>query len=310
MNRRLGAIIAIAIIVIFAGFIAYDLITGNLFADKPVQETEEKIVYPPTAWNITATIPFPEGTLKAVAVTTDGRVIAGGSKFVTLFSRELTSEWTVETEKEITALSAHGNTIYVATESTILLYDLSGKHLTEWGPWEDNSLITSVASGDNFVAFADASLKRVYVLNNDGSLRNFFGHNEEKFIVPSPFFDLAIAPQNTIIVVNPGKTRVEERDPDGGVLAFFGEPGLDPAAFSGCCNPSHIALLGNGNIVTSEKGINRIKIMTPGGELAEYVSIPEQFSFSLPFDLAATGTGEIYAASAFDSRIYVFKPNQ
>lgn len=298
---------AIVVIVAFAAFIIYDITSGSLFTDKPVLVTGEGIVYPEPAWQRSQTIDFPEAKLWAVTVTGDDRLVAVGQNFLTLYGTDMSAEWTVDPGAEITALAVSGQTIYAATETTIKLFALGdGTSLTEWGPYEDKSLITSVSASDRYVVFADAGTRRVYILNTDGSMVSFFGHEGEEFIIPSGYFDLRLLPDNNILVVNPGRTRIEKRDIKGNIITLFGEPGIAPDAFSGCCNPSHFTILPDGNIATSEKGISRIKIMTPGGTLSEYVATPDMFTSALPFDLAADSKGRLFAASTYESKIFIF----
>jgi hypothetical protein len=89
------------------------------------------------------------------------------------------------------------------------------------------------------------------------------------------------------------------------MISMFGEPGMAPGAFCGCCNPAHFALLPQG-FVTAEKGINRIKILGKSGEFIEFVSSKNKFLSSIPLDLAAAGGKVIYAANPADSKLYKF----
>ncbi len=47
--------------------------------------------------------------------------------------------------------------------------------------------------------------------------------------------------------------------------------------FSGCCNPTNICILDDGDFVTSEKGIVRIKIHSPNGKFKTVVATPDDF---------------------------------
>lgn len=306
MNRRIGAILAAVIIVIFMGFIVYDIIGGSLFTDRPEELPAYVEEAPEPAWETTRSIEFTDGKLKAIAVTADGRIVAGGATFLTLLGNDNAREWTVNPGADITAIAVHENTIYAASETTIKLYGLDGSPITEWGPYEDKSIITSVSVNNTYVVFADAGTQRVYILNYDGSLVSFFGHEGEKFIIPSSYFDIRIMPDNKIYVVNPGKTRIELRDLAGNLITLFGEPGTANEAFVPCCNPSHFTMPGDSLFATSEKSINRIKIYTKQGVMKEFVSTPAQFESALPFDLASGKNGEIFAASSYDSKIYIF----
>ena len=44
--------------------------------------------------------------------------------------------------------------------------------------------------------------------------------------------------------------------------------------FCGCCNPSNVAFLSDGSVVTSEKGIERIKMYSPEGDFKCVVATP------------------------------------
>jgi len=63
----------------------------------------------------------------------------------------------------------------------------------------------------------------------------------------------------------------------------------------------------DGNIVTAEKGINRIKIVDPEGALVELVAQPDHFLAPMPVDVAVGGNNIIYAANPADSKLYLFE---
>ncbi len=60
--------------------------------------------------------------------------------------------------------------------------------------------------------------------------------------------------------------------------------------FGGCCNPTDIALLPDGRVVTSEKGLPRVKVYSADGQLLSVVVPPEEFRpNAVGIDLAASG---------------------
>ena len=65
----------------------------------------------------------------------------------------------------------------------------------------------------------------------------------------------------TLVIANTGKRNIEFRNIEGELLRAFGEEGDDFGEFCGCCNPAHFAYTPDGNIVTTEKGLNRIKLI-------------------------------------------------
>lgn len=304
MNKKIGLYFSLAIIIAFIAFIVYDSATGNGEArDQKIITTPEVPSEP--AWSIEVVKDVPYGKLMAVTCTSRGVVVAGDS-FVTLYNNNLEPVWDINPGKGVMAIASSGDTIYAATTETILLLDFEGRQVDEWGPYDENSIITSVSAGNSNVAFADAGGKIVFVLDKSGALVSIVGQPGNHFIIPSPYFDLSIT-GDLLVTANPGKRNIEYRKINGDILKIFGEAGTAPEYFCGCCNPSHFAIMENGNIVTAEKGINRIKIINPEGELVELVAQPGHFMASIPVDLAAGDDNTIYAANPADSKLYLFK---
>ena len=204
-------------------------------------------------------------------------------------------------------MALSGDSLFASTVETIFLINsVQGVIKDEWGPFEDNSIITSITSNNSFVAYADAGNKIVVILNKKGELRTIIGKSGEPFIVPSPYFDVALDHDNTLFIANTGNRRIEKRSVTGELINFFGLPGTAPEAFSGCCNPAHFVLTKEG-FITAEKGINRIKIITREGKFVEFVSSLNKFMPSIPLDLATADGETIFAANPADGKLYVFK---
>ena len=89
------------------------------------------------------------------------------------------------------------------------------------------------------------------------------------------------------------------------MTSSFGEPGMAPGAFCGCCNPAHFVITPDG-FITAEKGINRIKVLDRKGDFVEFVSSENKFVPSIPLDLASADGKTLYAANPADSKLYVF----
>jgi hypothetical protein len=302
MNKKLTALFALIIILAFIGYIIYDASTGSVKSD-------DSGILPDTVydenWSVDRTYNVSEGRLSSVAVAADGKIFLGGDSFVKAVNNDLNDLWKLETEQKITALSVSGDTIFASTPETILLISASGKLLAEWGPYEGNSIITSVSAGKDIVAFADAGTRRVYLLGKTGEMRSMIGQSEEQFVIPSAYFDVALS-DNQLFAANTGNRRVETWTLEGRKLSQFGEPGTAPGAFCGCCNPAHFAVIPQG-FVTAEKGINRIKILDRNGSFIEFVSAQNDFIPSIPLDVASVDGKTIYAANSVKSKLYIFK---
>jgi hypothetical protein len=304
MNKKWATIAIVAVIVVFLGFIVYDVaFKGEESGKVPV--AEEKPAYM-DMWTATNVFEPGLGKLKAVAVLQNGNILIGGDSFVACLDTEYQLKWNAKTENPVTALSVSGDTVYASTQENILVINSKGEVTNEWGPFEDKAIITSVACNSSFVAFADAGNKRVFVLDKKGEVRFMAGQSGEPFVLPSPYFDVALGKDNTLYVANTGHRRIEIRNISGTLLGYFGEPGTAPGAFCGCCNPAHFALI-PGGFVTAEKGINRIKLLNEKGEFTEFVSSVNDFVAPLPLDIASADGKTIYGANPADNKLYVFK---
>jgi hypothetical protein len=303
MNKKTVTVLSVLVIVVFIAYIVYDVFKPSGTINDPKANVIPEIA---DAWKISNELKVNEGTLKAVTVSPFGLIYVGGDSFLSCYDKELKLKWNVKTPASVTSLSNYGDTVYATTLQQILVMNRDGKILNEWGPFEDSSFITSVSSNKKFVAFADAGNKMVFILDKGGEVKKMIGQNDKQFIIPSPYFDLALDKENNLFTANTGHHRIETRTIDGAVKSWFGEPGTAPERFAGCCAPPHFALIPQG-FVTAEKGINRIKILNKKGEFVEFVNSKNSFVKSIPLDVASADGITIYAANPADSKLYVFK---
>jgi len=303
MNKKLAAFFSVLILLIFVAYIIFDSARPEGFS-KSGDSTVAKDTLS-DSWKVSTVLKVKEGFLKAVTVSSDGKIYLGGDSFVSCYDKDLRLIWNLKTPYPVTSLSNYGDSIFASTQELILIISSGGELKNEWGPFEDKGIITSVASNSSNVAFADAGNRIIFILDKTGSVKRMIGQNDGQFIVPSPYFDVALGPENSLFVANTGHRRVETRTIEGNLKSYFGEPGMAPEAFCGCCNPAHFALFKDG-FVTAEKGINRIKIMSKSGEFVEYVSSKNKFTPSVPLDIACVDGITIYAANPADSKLYIF----
>jgi len=302
MNKKLTALLSLVIILAFIGYIIFDATKDPQINDSG--ESSWDTVYNEN-WTPFREIQVTGGNLTSVAVSGNGIVFLGGDSFIKSLDSALTEIWNLNTESRITSVAVSGDTIFAATEETILLVSSSGKLITEWGPYEGNSIITSVSAGKSYLAVADAGNKRIFILKKNGEMNSMMGQSEEQFVVPSPYFDVALS-EEKLFVANTGHRRIETWTTDGKKLSQFGEPGTAPGAFCGCCNPANFAVIPQG-FVTAEKGINRIKILDVNGNFVEFVSSQNDFIPSVPLDVASSDGETIYAANSANNTLYLFK---
>jgi hypothetical protein len=301
MNKKLIPVLSVLVILVFIGYIIFDVKTTG--SEKVDKHTASKVDIP-DAWTISKDFKVNEGKLEAVSVS-PGKIYLGGDSFVSCYDSDLTLIWNLKTTAPVTSLSNSGDSIFASTRDQVLVINTAGKMLGEWGPFEDSSLITSVAANRKYVAIADAGNKIVYILDKGGEVKKMIGQGDRQFVIPSPYFEVALGADNTLYTANTGKHRVETRNINGDIISYFGGPGTDPGYFCGCCAPPHFIVTPEG-FVTSEKGINRIKILNKKGEFVEFVNSHNSFMKSVPLDLASVDGKIIYGAYPEDSKLYVF----
>ena len=182
------------------------------------------------------------------------------------------------------------------------------------GKENEKSLFTAVTCNDSLLFIADAGNRRVLTYDIDGSLKSeIFGKtrpdDQHGFIVPSAYFDLVIDPEGFLWVINPGKHQFQKYSTTGELLSFWEKTSMEIDGFSGCCNPAHFCMLPNGNFVTSEKGMIRIKIHDTTGNFVSVVAPPSKFPENIhALDVCADEQGNIYGLDYDLKLIRVFSP--
>jgi hypothetical protein len=214
-----------------------------------------------------------------------------------------------------TALVADDKWLYVASGSQVMRFDLEGKRDAAFRtePLPGSALITSLAVRDQDLLVADAGNRTLWRLE-DGKVAG----KATGFAIPSPYFALAMAPDGLLRVAHSGAQRIEAYTPDTLGREFaWGIAGAGAAGFVGCCNPSHIAMLPDGRLVTSEKGQwPTVKVFRPdgpnarSGELDAVVAGPRQLGGgdgAWPVAVDASGRVYVLDESAATVRVFVRK---
>jgi hypothetical protein len=304
MNKKYIAIIALLIILSFIAYIIYDTAVQR---SEPAaqQDTVRAPVYTEN-WNVIKTLLSDEGKLTSVFAGKDGSIYTGGESFVSCYDSQLVKKWTLKMPERITALTFGRDSLFAASSGKIYVISKGGKQIGEWGPYEVNSIFTSISANRRLVAVADAANKVVFMLRPDGEVLGLIGQRDKRFVIPSLFFDIALTAGDTIYITNPGWHRIEKWETHGFPISEFGKAGSAPDEFTACCNPSHFTLI-PGGFITAEKGLNRIKVLDRDGKFTEFVSVNNKFVPSLPLDVSSADGKTIYAANRADSKLYIFR---
>lgn len=234
--------------------------------------------------------------------------------------------------------NAHPGRIYVGMDNHVQVLDEHGQPTATWEDLGERALITSIAVAEQDVFVADAGNLLVMHYNLAGQLVGRIGARDGRggsmgFVVPSPYFDVAVGPSdvggignpshNVLYVANPGAQRIESYSFDGDLEAFWGKAASSIEGFFGCCNPAHFAVLPDGRFVTAEKGLLRVKTYTSDGEFDSVVAGPEQLDTApraadgslwdqeyRAVDVAADSRGRVLVLDLAGGSVRVYEPKQ
>jgi hypothetical protein len=207
-------------------------------------------------------------------------------------------------------------TVYVGLRDHVEVYEADGQMRDRWASLGDRAYLTCVAVDSDDVWVADAGNRVVVRYNLSGEVVATITGRDDKadsagFIVPSPHFDVVPTREGVLLVTNPGRRRVEVRATDGKLESFWGQSSQEIEGFCGCCNPTDIAALPDGSIVTSEKGLPRVKIYDAERSLECVVAAPEDLSTSAAgLDLTVAEDGRILVLDPPARAVRIFAPKE
>jgi hypothetical protein len=277
----------------------------------------------------TAEFAVPLEEPRAIAIGPGDSAYVAGDQAIVSFGRDGMKASQIELEEPprclAVARSGAPGLIYVGMKGHVEVYDAQGSRQASWPRLGDKAQLTSIALGESDVFAADAGSRIVWRYDPDGKLLGQIGKRDEDrhipgFVVPSPYFDLAITPDGLVRVANPGRHSIEGYTPEGHLEVVWGKPSLGIEGFCGCCNTANFALLADGSFVTAEKGIPRIKVYDPEGKFEGVVASPEVLAPTATiaeetrtdhklavFDVATDSQGRVLVLDPSGRRVRVFE---
>lgn len=254
--------------------------------------------------------------LCGIAVDERGEIYLAGRPGVVIFNAEWTRQGELRTPQPAAAVAlGEDGKVYVAERQKVHVFERDG-HETAWGtPGAGSgqlSYVTAVAVGGTNVWVADAGNRVVHRFTPAGDFIDDFGGRDPEsgapgIVCPSPYLGCAVAADGTLWVGNPGKWRVEHYDLNGRMVEAWGRNGLSDETFAGCCNPVALVTTTEGNFITAEKGIPRVKVQDRTGKLLAVLP-GEEFSIqSSGMAAAVDKSGRIYVADPASDKVVVFE---
>ena len=267
---------------------------------------------------------------KCIAIGPNDTLFIGGDQAVKIFSKDGTPQTVIALPAKPNALApAEQGRLLVALKDHIEAYDLTGKLLFKGESLGAQAVLTGVALMGENIFVADAGNREIVRCDANGKILGRFGRIGAKdgtpgFLIPSPYFHVLAGSEGVIWVNNPGRHHLEAYTPDGKFETAWGQPGMNVEGFCGCCNPVAFARLPNGRFVTSEKGLNRIKIYDAQGKFIGVVAGPEQLikdrelarkacadcQVGFGYDVACDSQGRVLALDPVTRAVRIFAPKQ
>ena len=285
--------------------------TANPFAYdiSRFQKTDPKLI----TYEETSRWPIPHKEARRLAMGPDGQLYVCAGNYINGLSRTGQGglELALAGPAWCVAVAPDG-AIFAGLRDHIEVYDSKGGRLDRWESPDPKTWFSGLAAGRQDVFAADARKLVVLRYDRSGRIIGRIGRKDAErnvpgLIAPSPFLDVMIHRDGLLRVNNPGRHRVEAYTFDGDLEGAWGKAAASIEGFCGCCNPIGLAALGDGRIVTCEKGIPRVKIYSAEGEFESVVAGSESFPENAHVcnDLNDCVNGGLDAAVDAAGRIYI-----
>ena len=262
--------------------------------------------------------------LRALATGPDQTIYVAGDNAVVVYGLD-------GVEQRRFQLNGTPDCLAVAPDGEVLLgmrthvevLDAEGGLKSAWPTLGEKAYITSIAVNAQEAYVADAGNRVVLRMDRSGTLLGRIGEKDAAreipgFVVPSPYFDVAFDHEGALWTVNPGRHGLERYRANGDLVTSWYKTSIDVDGFCGCCNPTHVAFRSDGSLVTTEKGLARVKLYSADWGLAGLVAAPDAFqdppagtvsgSLETPLkDLAVDARDRVLVLDAKERAVRIFE---
>lgn len=248
--------------------------------------------------------------LRGVCVDSAGLLYAVGDSQVKVYKEDgsLQRRWATAKPGLCVTVDETG-AVHVGEEGQVEKFDAEGRRIGTLRDGTRLGVITEVAVLKESVLLGDATHRGIHRYDLDGTYRNAIGKDNRTrgLMIPNGAVDFAVDPEGILHAANPGKHRVERYTPSGELLGHFGKfTGTQPEGFSGCCNPTNVALTRDGRVVVTVKAPPRAKIYDRTGKLLALLGVDAFDPAAKNMDVAVDGKARIYVADTVRLQVCVF----
>lgn len=251
--------------------------------------------------------------LSALTVDSKGTVYVVADSALWMFTSELKKMNRFEQEVNYTCITTKVDKLITGFENKVYIINKKGQEERVIQKEEFGDINSIVAKGDSLF-LADRLHKVIWKYNLKTNELTSFGSQEKDkkngMVIPGPHFDLALSEDGLIYASNPGRHQVNGYTETGKLDVVFGRPSFKHEGFCGCCNPVALALTPEGNFVTSEKGIARVKVLNKNGDLLGIVAAPKDFKkskHSYIKDIAIDQQGRVFLLEPMTNKLYCYE---
>ena len=247
-----------------------------------------------------------KGALRGIAVDGNGQLYSAGDSEIKVIG--LNQRWPTSRPVHSVAVDGDG-AVYAGELGQIEIFDGAGKLLHTWRDEKLLGRVTAIDFTKDSVLAGDAADRAIRRFDRSGKFLNNIGKDNSTngLLIPNGVVDFAVDAHGIVHAANPGKHRVERYTPSGELLGHIGRfDGLDPAGFTGCCNPTNVAL--RDGIYTTEKAGPRVKAYDFSGKLLAVIATDLFDANCKNMDIAVDARGRVYVVDTVKAAILVFEP--
>lgn len=252
------------------------------------------------------------GALRGIAVDQRDQLYTVGDSELKVFDGggALRRRWTTSRPGFSVAVADDGS-VYVGQTGQVEIFDAAGNLSTTWSDAGRLGQVTAIGFVNDNVLVGDAADRCIQRYDGGGRFLNNIGKDNRMkgFRIPNGVVEFGVDGGGIIHAANPGKHRIERYTPEGELLGHIGRfDGLDPSGFTGCCNPTNLAVAGRERIYVTEKAGPRVKLLDFDGNLQAVIATDVFDPNSKNMDIAVDSNGRVFVVDTVKLEILVFAP--